>query len=147
MIILEGLLKDDGDEDLSIKSLSKRVSCWSENLASKIAFMLTEKYIVNKSDYNNKYEITDDYDFNWIDSDVSLDNVIFRYQIFDDAKELMVEDTLKGKINIYTELSGYSEYTITGTTTELFKIGNIDLNKLLKRYDGLYIKIEIKVSE
>lgn len=78
------------------------------------------------------------------------DNIQLRYYISDveiKSKEEIEEKYLQkllGSIDISVENIGYSEYTITGYSTENFTLGGHDLEKIFSNYIGKYVCIIVE---
>lgn len=62
-------------------------------------------------------------------------------------KDIYTKFGTTGSIDIAVENIGYSEYTITGYSTENFKLGGHDLEKIFSSYIGKYVCIIIDKND
>lgn len=138
-LILIGKLSRDYDGNISILRKDRR---YDDTLSVEIGDFIEENSDKTSSMYSQEVDEDLGYRIN-----TREDNIQLRYYVSDneiESQEDIQEKYLKkilGDIDICVENIGYSEYTITGWSTENFSLGGHDLEKVFSNYIGKYICI------
>lgn len=144
-LILIGKLCRDFDGNVGIIKQKQR---YEDTLAKEVGDFIKENNNKLSGIYNK--EVAEDLGYSVC---TSKDNIQLRYYVSDyEIKSLedIQEKYLKkivGSIDIAVENIGYSEYTITGYSTENFKLGGHDLEKIFSSYIGKYVCIIIDKND
>lgn len=141
-LILIGKLSRDYDGNISILRKDRR---HDDTLSVEIGDFIEENSDKTSSMYSQEVDEDLGYRIN-----TREDNIQLRYYVSDneiESQEDIQEKYLKkilGDIDICVENIGYSEYTITGYSTENFTLGGHDLEKIFSNYIGKYVCIIVE---
>lgn len=139
-LILIGKLSRDYDGNVSI--MKNETEYYDEALSIVIG-----DFIEKNSNKTSRLYSEDIDNYLGYRINTSDDNIQLRYYISDEkinSKEEVEEKFLQkilGSIDISVENIGYSEYTITGYSTENFTLGGHNLEYIFSNYIGKYICI------
>lgn len=140
-LILIGKIDTDEENIVIIKNGYK----WGRVLSVEIGDFIEK----NNDKLSSLYDKEVDEDLGYRIS-TREDNIQLRYYISDtkiNSKEEIEEKYLEkilGSIDIAVENIGYSEYTITGYSTENFTLGGHNLEKIFSNYIGKYVCIIVE---
>ena len=143
-LVLIGKLGREDDDVGIIENENK----YAHNLAVKIGDFIEEKSNKLSGTYDKDVDEYLGYRIN-----TREDNVQLRYYISENKINSREEiekkylEKISGSIDISVENIGYSEYTITGYSTENFKLGSHDLEKIFSNYIGKYVCIIVEKVE
>ena len=142
-LIVSGFIGIDSDDNIELRDRDKkRDGILIKNICNKLK-------IKNPSECDHDTYIDEEDKAVWEPVNLKVHKILFRFYVSDipvslaKAKRGYLEQILGGKLKAHAVNYGYSEYTIMGMTVETFKIGNHDIENIMKNYVGKYINIEI----